>query len=280
METLTREEVLEVIKFANYLYSSDVFGYFTPDMSNQNLINLNNNPLVPTVEKAKQALINYKASADELQGYSEFMEVFDSIYKRAIDYLAGMLKYDLDIECINAFTDEDYNSKEYANDLNRVYKFFDNFDYVGEFQRVTKQLLRHEIDYVWLRDSKGTFNDDPENPKEVNIKKASKYTLQEMPQKYCKVTAKWEYGFLYDLDMNYFINGGVSIDGYDPSIMKTFKKVFVDGKPNEKYIPTEQLKSRNGSFAMWTQTSPFNGAWVNFKAHVKHIEMLETPKVL
>ena len=272
-EMLTKEEVMEVFNFANYLYNSNIFGYYTPDMSNQNLINLNNNPLIPTVEKVRSALANYKTSADELQGYSEFMEVFDNIYKRAVDYLAGMLKYDLDIDCINAFTDEDFKSKAYKDDLNRVYKFLDNFDYIGEFQRVTKQLLRHEIDYTWLRDSKGTFNDDPENPKEVNIKRTSKYTLQEMPQKYCKVTAKWEHGLLYDLDMNYFINGGVSIEGYDPSIMKVFKKIYVDGKPNEKYIPTEQLKSRNGSFAMWSQTSPYHGAWV-FKRDMSNMAIV------
>ena len=259
IEQISAEDVRDVIKFANYLYNSNMFGYFTPDMSEQNLISLNNNPLVPSSEKVEKALANYKASGAELQGYAEFMEVFDILYKRTVEYFSNMLKYDLDFECKNAFTDADYNSQTYKDDLNRVYKFLDNFDYKEEFAKVTKQLIRHEVDFTWLRDSKGTFNDDPESPKDVDVKKASKYTLQEMPQSYCKIVNKWEYGLLYDFDMSYFTKGGVDIRSYDPSLMKDYKRLYDDSQ--KKYIPTAQLNVRNGQFAMWTQTSPMNGSW-------------------
>ena len=273
LDKLTSEDVYEVLKFANYLYNNNAFGYFTPDMSEQNLIALNNNPLVPKSGDVEKALSNYKASADELQGYADFMEAFDMLYKRAVEYYSNMLKYDLDIDCKNAFTEEDYNSQEYKDDLSRVYKFLDNFDYKEEFSKVTKQLFRHEVDYTWLRDSKGTFNDDPENPNEVDVKKTSKYTLQEMPQAYCRIVNKWEYGLLYDIDMAYFTRGGVSINSYDPSLMKTYKKMFIDGKPVAEYNPTAQLNNRNGIFAMWAQTSPFNGAWV-FKRDISNMAIV------
>ena len=264
LEQITADDVYEVLKFANYLYGQNPYGgYFTPNMSNQNLIDLNNNPLVPSVERVEKALANYKVSGEELKGYAEFMEVFDILYKRVVEYYSGMLRYDLDIECINAFTKEDYNSEQYKDDLKRVYKFLDKFDYKEEFAKVTKQLLRHEVDYTWLRDSKGTFNDDPENPTEVNVKKSPKYTLQEMPQSYCKITGKWEYGMLYDFDVNYFTRGGVSVLGFDPSLIKQWNKIR-EGKRQE-YNPTSQLNVHDGSFANWTQVSPYNGAWVNSK---------------
>ena len=261
LEQITADDVYEVLKFANYLYGQNPYGgYFTPNMSNQNLIDLNNNPLVPSVERVEKALANYKVSGEELKGYAEFMEVFDILYKRVVGYYSGMLRYDLDIECTNAFTKEDYNSEQYKDDLKRVYKFLDKFDYKEEFAKVTKQLLRHEVDYTWLRDSKGTFNDDPENPTEVNVKKSPKYTLQEMPQSYCKITGKWEYGMLYDFDVNYFTKGGVSVLGFDPSLIKQWNKIR-EGKIQE-YNPTSQLNVHDGSFANWTQVSPYNGAWV------------------
>lgn len=261
LEQITADDVYEVLKFANYLYGQNPYGgYFTPNMSNQNLIDLNNNPLVPSVERVEKALANYKVSGEELKGYAEFMEVFDILYKRVVGYYSGMLRYDLDFDCTNAYTEEDYNSEQYKDDLKRVYKFLDKFDYKEEFAKVTKQLLRHEVDYTWLRDSKGTFNDDPENPTEVNVKKSTKYTLQEMPQSYCKITGKWEYGMLYDFDVNYFTKGGVSVLGFDPSLIKQWNKIR-EGKIQE-YNPTSQLNVHDGSFANWTQVSPYNGAWV------------------
>lgn len=283
LEQITADDVYEVLKFANYLYGQNPYGgYFTPNMSNQNLIDLNNNPLVPSVERVEKALANYKVSGEELKGYAEFMEVFDILYKRVVGYYSGMLRYDLDIECTNAFTKEDYNSEQYKDDLKRVYKFLDKFDYKEEFAKVTKQLLRHEVDYTWLRDSKGTFNDDPENPTEVNVKKSPKYTLQEMPQSYCKITGKWEYGMLYDFDVNYFTKGGVSVLGFDPSLIKQWKKI-IEGKRQE-YNPTSQLNIHDGTFANWTQVSPYNGAWV-FKMDMTNVAIVPffasiIPKVL
>lgn len=283
LEQITADDVYEVLKFANYLYGQNPYGgYFTPNMSNQNLIDLNNNPLVPSVERVEKALANYKVSGEELKGYAEFMEVFDILYKRVVGYYSGMLRYDLDIECTNAFTKEDYNSEQYKDDLKRVYKFLDKFDYKEEFAKVTKQLLRHEVDYTWLRDSKGTFNDDPENPTEVNVKKSPKYTLQEMPQSYCKITGKWEYGMLYDFDVNYFTKGGVSVLGFDPSLIKQWNKIR-EGKRQE-YNPTSQLNIHDGSFANWTQVSPYNGAWV-FKMDMTNVAIVPffasiIPKVL
>jgi len=283
LEQITADDVYEVLKFANYLYGQNPYGgYFTPNMSNQNLIDLNNNPLVPSVERVEKALANYKVSGEELKGYAEFMEVFDILYKRVVGYYSGMLRYDLDIECTNAFTKEDYNSEQYKDDLKRVYKFLDKFDYKEEFAKVTKQLLRHEVDYTWLRDSKGTFNDDPENPTEVNVKKSPKYTLQEMPQSYCKITGKWEYGMLYDFDVNYFTKGGVSVLGFDPSLIKQWNKIR-EGKRQE-YNPTSQLNVHDGSFANWTQVSPYNGAWV-FKMDMTNVAIVPffasiIPKVL
>ena len=41
-EQLTQEDVMEIIKFASNIYSQYPFGYYTPDMSEQVLQNLNN----------------------------------------------------------------------------------------------------------------------------------------------------------------------------------------------------------------------------------------------
>lgn len=262
-QMLSASELVEVLKFAAQIYSTDPYGYFTPNMSNQNIIDLNNNPEVPTKDKVTKALSDYKNNSEQLQAYSEFMEAFDMIYKRLVKYYAGMLSFDLDISCINAYApDKDFKSDEYKEDLRRVYKFFDSFDYKHEFYKVVVELLRKQNYFTWFRDSQGTFNGAEIDINDTSKHKTSKYTLQTMPQKYCKITGRWEYGYLYDFDMTYFTKAGTSLDSYDPVFRKYWKHVFGESTIQNEYIPTTPLKNRFGEFAMWTQTSPDDNAWV------------------
>ena len=261
-QMLSTNELIEVLKFAAQIYNTDPYGYFTPNMSNQNIIDLNNNPEIPTKEKVTKALSDYKHSSEQLQAYSEFMEAFDMIYKRLVKYYTGMLSFDLDISCINAYApNTDYKSKEYKEHLRRVYKFLDSFDYKSESRKVVKELLRRQNYFTWFRDSQGTFdgaivdlNDEPKH-------KTSRYTLQTMPQKFCKITGRWEYGYLYDFDMTYFTKAGTSLDSYDPVFRKYWKNTFGDSS-TQNYVPTTPLANRYGDFALWTQTSPDDNAWV------------------
>jgi hypothetical protein len=217
---------------------------------------------VPTRDKVAKALSDYKNNSEQLQAYSEFMEAFDMIYKRLVKYYAGMLAFDLDISCINAYApDNDYKSKEYKEDLRRVYKFLDSFDYKSEFRKVVKELLRRQNYFTWFRDSQGTFDGATIDLDNETKHKTSKYTLQTMPQKYCKITGKWEYGYLYDFNMTYFTKAGTSLDSYDPVFRKYWKNTFGD-KNNQTYVPTTPLNNRYGDFALWTQTSPDDNAWV------------------
>jgi len=260
-EMLSMDDLTEIFKFAQYIYSSDPYGYFTPDMSHKNIIDLNNNPQAPTKDKVVKALSDYKNNTEILNAYSEFMEAFDMIYKRTAYYYSNMLAYDLDISCINAYAPErDYASKEYKEDLQRVYKFLDAFDYKSEFAKVTKELLRRQTYFTWFRDTQGTFSDGALDLNDTKGTKTKRFTLQTMPQQFCKITGRWEYGYLYDFDMTYFTRAGITLDSYDPIFRQYYKNVFKD--TDAKYQPTAPLQNRYGEFAMWTQTSPDDNAWV------------------
>jgi hypothetical protein len=190
------------------------------------------------------------------------MESFDMIYKRLVKYYTGMLSFDLDISCINAYApNTDYKSKEYKEDLRRVYKFLDSFDYKSEFRKVVKELLRRQNYFTWFRDSQGTFDGATIDLNDESKHKTSRYTLQTMPQKFCKITGRWEYGYLYDFDMTYFTKAGTSLDSYDPVFRKYWKNTFGDAS-FQNYVPTAPLQNRYGDYALWTQTSPDDNAWV------------------
>ena len=61
--------------------------------------------------------------------------------------------------------------------------------------------------------------------------------------------------------MNYFLEPGVGINGYDPAFKKYYNNIFGNVPTPWDYRPTNPLPSRDGTYAMWTQTSPEDGAF-------------------
>lgn len=247
-ESITREQLKDVLDFSQALYLANNYGYFTPWLSNELLQNLNNNPRIPKLDKIKEALANYKSNEKNLQGYTEFMNNYDMIFKRTLMSYVNTLAFDLQVVCTDAFTQSDYESKEYQDDKRRVYKFLDSFHYQEEFRNVVYELMLRGTYYTWFRKTKWK-------------NKGMKFALQVMPQDYCMLTGYWENGLLWDLDYNYFLQPGVDLDGFDPSIKETYFKIFGPNGEKLNYRPTTPLNERTGQFAYWAQTSPTKGAW-------------------
>lgn len=261
-EKLSEEELDQVLQFAQGLYNGLNGGYFfTPFSQNQNLLALNNNGQKPTQEKLAKALENAPYDYGALSSYSEFMEIWDAIYAKTLRYFRGLLAYDLSYTCKNIKDPNEYNSKEYKDDVKRVNKFLDNFDYKIEFDKVVQQMLRTETCFIWMRDT----HEDLESPidigdEEGKIRKNEKFALQMMPQKQCMLTGYFNCSQpLYDFNINYFLNASVDINLYAPALKRKFKEMY-DGK-NNFYNPSAQLNYRNGEFANWVQCSPNDGAY-------------------
>lgn len=248
-QLLTQEQVKAVVAFSEGLYSMAQYGVFTPWTQNELLRNLNNNSAVPTIEKIEKALADYKNSEDALQAYTEFMQKWSMIFARTITAYANTLAFDLQIVCKNAYTREDFESKEYQADKARVYKFLDAFDYKAEFRKMIIEMLRHETVFAWFRKTKWG-------------NKGMKLALQLMPQDYCMLTGYWEKGLLYDFNLVYFLQPMVDIDGFDPVFKKYMVKAFGPNANPLDYYPTTPLNDRYGQYAYWTQTSPEDGAVV------------------
>ena len=81
---LTNEELDSVLQFSNGLYNG--FGNYnffmgTPFTQNQNLLRINNNSSKPTYDRLAQALETSPYDYGKLASYSEFMEIWDALYK-------------------------------------------------------------------------------------------------------------------------------------------------------------------------------------------------------
>lgn len=277
LSSISKDEVWNVIEFAEALYRGfkglDTSYFYNPMQQNELLVDADNNPKVPnSLSELKQAIVNYVDNPEQLQGFSEFMAMWDGIYKQAIDYKLNLLSFDISKYCINIKNDSEYNSQEYKDDCKRVSKFLQNFGAKQEFRNATKNMLLRDTYFCWLRDSYGSFDEEEIELEDSLVeKKGQSYALQTMPQKYCKITGEFTAkntrgkGFLWDFDLNYFLNPNVNILNYDPSLIDSFK-VLSDNNNKMKGFIVDNNKELNRvnsyySTSNYVRTKVNCGAW-------------------
>ena len=156
-----------------------------------------------------------------------------------------IVKWEKDIAATKAKikqeSDPDYLN-DYKEDLKILDDFCSKFDFKSEFSTVLRQLLRQGVFYCVLRED------------------SNKYTLQELPPDFCKITGRHAYGLLFDFNMNWFIgNYGVDINMYPKVFKRMYKQVF--DKIAKSYNPHMPVDRRSSTFVYWHQCSPSDGFW-------------------
>ena len=253
-ERLTEQEVNDVLNVFDFLsfsngyrdtyygYNLNANSYFTPDLINQQMQNINMNPVETTVDNIINALKNPKTSEEIIREYSMALELQNMYYKRLLHYLSDMPCFNITFDCINIEKDSEYTSKSFKNDLKVIDDFLNRFDAKEEFKTVLRQILRQGVYYCVFRDD------------------GVKYTLQELPADFCKITGRHAYGVLFDFDMQYFISqAGVDINMYPNAFKKMLRSVY--RQYNKDYDPAQSVDKRHSSFIYWRQCNPSDGFW-------------------
>lgn len=225
-------------------------GAFTPYTQNEIMkrINIATNS-APDGKKIDDALSNPIENEGNLVNYGQSYYFSSLMYKRNQEYLANLPAFDLEISCINAKPD-DYKTNKYKKDYEEIKKFINSFNYREQFKNIAWNIVMNETYYAMFREL------------------GNKSVIQEFPAQYSMITGKWEYGLLYDIDMNWFLQGEVDINCYPDWVIKKYKEMF-DGKKERPYIPSNKINKRTGTFGLWTQTDPDDGCWV-FKFNMNH----------
>ena len=149
-ETLTPEQVNQTLNAFNFLEFSNSYresyynngSYFSPDVINQQMQNVNMNPVEATISGLEKALANPKDSEEILRNYATFVENNNMYYKRLARYFPDMAAFHPSFDCMNIEKDSDFNSKQFKSDLKVVDDFFSKFNCKEEFQKVFRQIGR------------------------------------------------------------------------------------------------------------------------------------------
>ena len=248
-----------VMEFANAIHSYYNNGMWTPWSQNSTMKNLNNGQIRTDYDGIVKALNDVKSNESLLGSYSQFMQAWDTLYSKTLNYYSSMLSFDYSISCYNYRSASEMATPEFKADQRRFYKFMKRFNYKKEFNNVVMQILRTGRGFYYLRTSEGNLNDNPFSEDE-DVKKLPKYALQLMPQDRCLITGKSNDTWLFDTDMYYFLQPQVDINLYSPVFKKKYREVFMDGGKMD-YEPHAKYNARNGAYTLYTQNSPDDGAW-------------------
>jgi hypothetical protein len=230
---ITEKEFWDVIEYAR-AYSAGIYGssYLTPDLVSGRMKDITLNPLAATQTMLDAAMVNPKSNETQLQEFSQSFELTSMVYKRLISYLANMLAFDVTYTS-NAKPD-DYKTPKYKKDLEAVEKFLDRFEYRKELRIAVKEMLRNDAYFACFVDA------------------GDKYVLQELPSEYCRITGRWENGFLFSFNMYWFLQPGVDIDMYPPFFKKKYKELWENSNTIKKYDPalSPELRAKS-SWIYW-----------------------------
>ena len=212
--------------------------YFTPDLINQTLQGINNNPQRPnSAEDINRALNSANISETVLRNYATYFEINNIFYKRLINMNANLLAWNLTFDCINIEKESDFKSEDFKKDLKVVDDFCNRFNIKKEFRIIVNQILRQGVYY-------GVFRDE-----------AEVYSWQELPSDFCKITGNSNVGKLFDFDFAYFINkSGTNIDMYPKVFKKKLNQIYQ--QLGDVYNPKGKVDTRHSSYCYWIDLSP------------------------
>lgn len=218
---------------------------FNPIIMNQVLKNLNQSPTAQSRDKLLDMVHNPKQNEQALRRFCQYLYNVQTPFKRLIHYYADMLTYDLSVYPINA-TEKEMKTDAFKKEYESIWQWLGNFNFKKEFTNINTGMLIEDAKFMYLRSD------------------GDRVTFQEMPVDYCLIDSKFEYGWMYSFDLNYFNQQGVDINAFAPD----FKQYYEDYRKlvqDKKYSPNIRPELRNGRWCYWQQINP-KESWV-FKFH-------------
>lgn len=215
----------------------------SPHLLNSTLKSLNMDGYNFSTEQIRKMVMSPHNFEQELRKLSYFYYNAISIYRRTIEYRSILLDFDweptpykLDGKPISQ---SDIKSYAFKKDFAEMSKFFNSFDVKQEFSKVLFNILLYDTYYTSTREYDGHIY------------------LQELPSTHCMIDANSYLGYLFSFDLSYFMNSGVDINAYSPSLRKKYGEVL--RLKQNTYNPN--LPQRNGSWVYWYGMLP-DDAWV------------------
>ena len=241
MSNSTDYETSYFSEFVKAFNSQNFYGntyMLSPQMLNTNLKDINMISSCFSPEQIRRMVMQPHNYEEELRKLSFYNFNTIGVYKQIINLWSKMLTFDWDPIPYKSdghpISSSEFHSNEYKHDFAVLSKFFNCFEAKNEFSKVLWNLCMYDTYFISLRE----FEDH--------------IYLQELPHSHCMIDADSYLGYLFSFDMSYFMNSGVDINAYSPTIKKLYSKALSNRKLN--YRPN--MPHRNGKWVHWTPMHP------------------------
>lgn len=227
--------------YSRFMQKSAGSNFYNPLYANSAMKQFNTLPNRPTVDRIISWLNNPRMNEQQLRGCSEFLKYTCQYYNRSLAYLSGMMNYDYELIPLNP---PPANSNKKTIDLYKKQKQKNNdwlrlFRVEQTFTNVTYDVIKNGAKFYYLRQSEDGN------------------TLQSLPDNYCYINGRTDYGFTYSMSMTYFMQFQNSIEGFAPEFYDFYQE-FLDKKNvlNEKANPYRQMPVEDSVVFVWDDTTP------------------------
>ena len=228
--------------FNSQSYSGDNF-LLSPQLLNESLKRVNMNGEQFSTEQIRKMVMSPHNFEQELRKLSYHYYNSISIYRRLVEYKSSLLDFDWEpipyTKDGKPITFQDISSNAFKRDYAELTKFANSFNIKSEFLKVLFNMCLYDAYFVSKREYDG------------------KIWLQELPSTHCMIDAVSHLGYLFSLDLSYFMNSGVDINAYSPIIRKKYNEALQ--LDNISYDPN--YPQRNGMWVHWAPMSP-DDTWV------------------
>lgn len=214
-------------------------GLFTPQSINDMIKRINDTPKKPTPSKIEKMYTS--PQGDDLVSYSNYFELSDMPYKRALIFYGNLLSYSLEVPCSN-IEKGSYSDNKFERDELIVKEILRKFNYRHQLQKITMQMLRQELYFGVLRED--VLND--------------KLVFQELPREYCEMDGNWSMGKVFSFNMSWFLDHNVDVEMYPEVLQKKFIELFTDNE-GHTYDPAMKTYERDGKYSTWVEVRPEDG---------------------
>ncbi|MDR2277363.1 MAG: hypothetical protein LBE23_05850 [Vagococcus sp.] len=223
--------------FNSQKYTGNMY-MLSPQLLNSGLKDMNMLSSVFNTDQIKRMVMQPHEYEQELRKLSFYDFNTIGIYKQIINLWSKLLTFDwnpipytVDGKPISS---SDFHSEAYKSDYAELCKFFNNFKEKDEFSKVLWNLCMYDTYYTSYREYEDHIY------------------LQELPSSHCMIDSDSYLGYLFSLDLSYFMNNGVDINAYSPKIKQLFNQAINNSKMN--YRP--DMPNRNGKWVNWTTMMP------------------------
>ena len=219
-----------------------------PYVQNQRLKELKTLASRFTREQIESMLRDPLFNEQKLRGASHYFYNTIAPIMKIYNMYADILSYRTYIVANKKNTDNKKFIEEYEYLVNKKRQF----DPKRTFRNITLQTFKEGKKFYYLRMDEG--NDI--------------FTLQEMPNDYCKIVHRWEGGWQYSFNMMYFLKPGVSPEWFAPEFKDYLAEFFCYYDKDKKQMSgiaelpnTVDAYYENRSWYFWKEM-PIDKGWV------------------